>query len=193
MVTATLSAAALPEAGNSLRTEDLVGLCYTELKKIASRRLADERAGHSLRATGLAHEAVLRLMKGANPTWPSEGHFFAACSEAMRRILVEAARKRATWKRGRGRNRLDVDVGDLADDRHREILAMNELLDGLAAVDAEAATLVQLRYFGGLDMAEVAAALGISLRSAGRRWTFARAWLARELGADDRWTDGERA
>ena len=182
MVIATFAAPDAAEAGERLRTEDLVGLCYTELKRMASWRLAGERAGHSLRPTGLAHEAVLRLMESTTLTWPSQGHFFAACSEAMRRILVDAARSRSTWKRGRGRTRLDVDVADLGDDRHREILAVNELLDALAAVDDGAAAVVQLRYFGGLDMEEIAAALGISVRSAGRRWSFARAWLSRELG-----------
>lgn len=167
-----------------LPTEDAVALLYHELRRLARVRLADERAGHSLQPTGLAHEAVMRLLSGGREAWDSRGHFFSAASETMRRILVDAARHRTAAKRGGGQGRLVVALDELAGPRRDDdLIALDDALDGLADIDREAADLVKLRTFGGLSMAEAAAALGVSTRTAERMWAFARAWLARELGA----------
>ncbi|MBU6276777.1 MAG: RNA polymerase subunit sigma [Planctomycetes bacterium] len=165
-------------------TAAAVALLYDELRRLARQRLADERAGHSLQPTGLAHEAVMRLLVCGREAWHSRAHFFGAASEMMRRILVDAARRRAAGKRGGGKGRLTVSLDDLTGvQRDDAVIALGDALDGLAETDREAADLVKLRYFGGLTMVEAAAALGVSPRSAERMWAFARAWLARELGA----------
>lgn len=176
---------AAAEAG--MPTAEAIALLYGELRRLARARLAGERDGHSLQPTGLAHEAVMRLLACGRGDWDSEGHFFGAASEMMRRILVDAARRRGRLKRGAGLTRLPVAIESLAADaRGAEIVALGEAVADLADADAEAAELVRLRYFGGLTMAEAAVAMGISTRTAERVWAFARAWLARELGAPTR-------
>lgn len=168
----------------TLSTARLVPLFYAELRAIAARRLAGERAGHSLQVTALTHEAVVRIMGGvAGDLWATPADFFAAASEAMRRILVDAARKRSALKRGGGKAvRIEISsLGLAAPDIDQEILVVDDILDALAAADGLAADVVRLRYFGGLTVPEVASALGVPRRTVDRRWAYARAWFGRHL------------
>jgi RNA polymerase sigma factor (TIGR02999 family) len=180
-VTQILSAAA---AGDPRAAAELLTLVYDELRKLAAARLSDEKPGQTLQATALVHEAYLRLVGGeANVQWNGRGHFLAAAAEAMRRILVESARRKGSLKRGGGQARVELRDDDLADDgAFEEVLAVDEALAGLAAADPQAAELVKLRYFGGLTLPEAAEALGLTCRTAERLWSFARAWLRRALG-----------
>jgi RNA polymerase sigma factor (TIGR02999 family) len=167
------------EAGDPKAATELLPLVYEELRKLAAARLAGERAGHTLDATALVHEAYLRLVSGVKPhDWHGRGHFFAAAAEAMRRILVESARRRAAEKRGGRLVRVplvDADAGYApADD---ELLAIDEALDRLAAEDPAAARFVQLRYFAGLTADDAADVLGLSRSSAYEHWAYARARL----------------
>jgi RNA polymerase sigma factor (TIGR02999 family) len=171
------------EQGDHLAAEQLLPLVYDELRRLAAQKLAQERPGQTLQATALVHEAYLRLVnvQEAQP-WNSRGHFFAACAEAMRRILVENARRKQTGKHGGGRERRDLEALDLAaPDTPEEVLALNEALDRLAATDPTASQVVQLRFFAGLPIPEVAQLLGISPRKADRLWAYARAWLHQEI------------
>jgi RNA polymerase sigma factor (TIGR02999 family) len=174
------------EAGDPQAAEQLLPLVYDELRKLAAHRLAQEKAGQTLQATALVHEAYLRLVDmDKTPQWNSRGHFFAAAAEAMRRILVEQARKRDRRKRGGDRQRLDLDalqlsVGEACDD----LLALDEALTEFAQKHPDKAALVELRYFAGLTVAEAAEALGISTSTADRHWTYARAWLYRRIVGD---------
>lgn len=168
----------------TLSTARLVPLFYDELRKIAAGRLASERAGHSLQVTALTHEAVVRIMGGvAGERWASPADFFAAASEAMRRILIDAARRRSATKRGGGKGvRFEISALGLAvPDVGLEIVMVNDLLDSLAAADRLAADVVRLRYFGGLTVPEVATLLGVPRRTVDRRWAYARAWFGRHL------------
>lgn len=168
------------EAGNEQASEDLLPLVYTELHKLASARMSGERADHTLQATALVHEAYLRLV-GSRNAWESRRHFFAAAAEAMRRILVEAARKKNRRNEIQG-PRLPLE--DLAsaslfsDDR---LLDLNAALDKLENHNAVAAQIVKLRFFTGLTVEQAAGVAAVSLRTAERNWTYARAWLHREL------------
>ncbi len=161
----------------------LLPLVYDELRRLAARKLAGEKPGQTLQPTALVHEAYLRLVgKGDEPPWNGRGHFFAAAAEAMRRILVENARRKRSLKRGGDRSRQDLDGADVAAPEIREdLLALDEALDKLAAENRQAADLVQLRYFAGVTLPEAAQALGISPRTAGRLWVYARAWLRSEV------------
>jgi RNA polymerase sigma factor (TIGR02999 family) len=183
-VTRVLKAAA---QGDPEAAESLLPLVYEELRRLAARRLAGEAAGQTLQATALVHEAYLRLVdSGASqtPQWDGRGHFFAAAAEAMRRILIESARRRLSLKRGGGRTRED-DVSHLiTPERPEEVLALDEALDRLAALDARQARVVECRFFGGLTEAETAAALGVTSRTVTRDWVKARGWLYQELCSD---------
>jgi RNA polymerase sigma factor (TIGR02999 family) len=179
-VTRILSAV---EQGDTQAAEQLLPLVYDELRKLAAQRLAQENPGQTLQATALVHEAYLRLV-GGDPAqhWEGRGHFFAAAAEAMRRILVDAARTKDSLKRGAGRRRQSLDEASLvAPPLDEDILAVNEALDLLAATDSEAAELVKLRFFAGFTAEQAAAALGISARSADRIWVYARAFLLKHL------------
>ena len=180
-ITQALQAMHDAEAGAADR---LLKLVYDELRQVASRKMALERPGGTLQATALVHETWLRLGGERQPSWENRAHFFGAAAEAMRRILIEAARRRGTKRRGGGQLRVDLDGLDLAaateDD---QILAMSDALERFAAVDPQKAELVKLRYFVGLTIEDSAATLGISEATAKRWWTFARAWLYREIGA----------
>lgn len=169
--------------GDPSAARELLPLVYDELRRLAAQKLADERAGQTLQPTALVHEAYLRLVgDGEGPAWNSRGHFFAAAAESMRRILIENARRKHSLKRGGGQVRIDFDDAQLVSGEPREdVLALDEALQRLAAVDRQAADLVQLRYFGGLTLPEAAEALALSPRTAGRIWTWARAWLRREI------------
>jgi RNA polymerase sigma factor (TIGR02999 family) len=170
-------------SGNTSAAAQLLDEIYGELRRLASDKLARERSGQTLQATALVHEAYLRLVGGEpSPQWSGRAHFFAAAAEAMRRILIENARKKQRPKHGGGQRRVDLDsscaVGGGPD---VDVLALDMALDKLAAFDANKAELVKLRFFAGLTMPEAAAALGVSLATAERNWTFARSWLYAEL------------
>ncbi len=172
------------EQGDPHAAEQLLPLVYQELRKLAAQKLAQEKPGQTLQATALVHEAYLRLVGGdQSQHWQSSGHFFVAAAEAMRRILVERARRKHSRKRGGDRIRVELDEASLtAAQDSAELLAVDEALTGLAAVDAQAAALVKLRYFAGLSIPEAAAVLNVSPRSADRLWAYARAWLRRIIG-----------
>jgi RNA polymerase sigma factor (TIGR02999 family) len=174
-----------PNLLNAIRQGDpqaaaqLLPLVYDELRRLAAHRLAHEAPGQTLQPTALVHEAYLRLLGAeAESYWDSRGHFFAAAAEAMRRILVENARSKRRLKRGGGRARQPLEEAELlAPEPSEDVLALDEALTELETTDRAAADLVQLRYFGGLSIAEAAQALGVSPRTAERLWAFARAWL----------------
>jgi RNA polymerase sigma factor (TIGR02999 family) len=180
-VTRILSAV---EQGDRHAAEQLLPLIYAELRKLAAAKLAQEKPGQTLQATALVHEAYLRLVSpGEEQRWDSRGHFFAAAAEAMRRILVENARRKGRLKRGAGRKRVNLDQVEAASAAPTEdLLALDEALLALAAEDAPKAELVKLRYFAGLSIEEAARCLGISRATAARYWSYARAWLYDRLG-----------
>lgn len=171
------------EQGDPQAAEQLLPLVYEELRQVAAKKLAHEAPGYTLQTTELVHEAYLRLVDTEEARrWKSRGHFFAAAAEAMRRILVDRARRKHSQKRGGDRQRVPFDdVNLVAAQDIDEVLAVDEALAGLAAADAQAAQLVKLRYFAGLSIPEAAEALEISPRSADRLWVYARAWLRRAI------------
>jgi RNA polymerase sigma factor (sigma-70 family) len=194
------------EQGDPHAAELLLPLVYDELRKLAAQRLAQEKPGQTLQATALVHEAYLRLVgdqapsaidqplapaaaergRGEGVRWNRRGHFFAAAAEAMRRILVDNARRKQSKKRGGDRVRLDLDQLAATDfERTDDVLDIDAALVGLAKADPQAAELVQLRYFAGLSIPQAAEALGISPRSADSLWAYSRAWLLRSLGGAD--------
>ena len=186
-VTRLLDAAA---AGDRKAATDLMPLVYDELRKLAAAKMAAESPGHTLDATALVHEAYLRLVGNEDASAPraqhftNRGHFFAAAAEAMRRILVDHARGRRAAKRGGGR-RVTIDLDRVCGtDPDSDILAVNDALDRLAAVEPRAANLVVLRYFGGLTIPEAARVLGVAPRTADAWWAYARAWLAADLSPE---------
>ncbi len=173
------------EASNPAATEKLLPLVYDELRRLAAVKMRSEAADHTLQPTALVHEAYLRLVgPGTRQRWDSRGHFYAAAAEAMRRILIEEARRRESLKRGGEFAKVElndfISAAELPAD-YAELLAVNEALEKLTAVDEDAARLVKLRYFAGLSVEEAAEALGVSPRTAKRNWAYARAWLQREL------------
>lgn len=170
------------ERGESGAAEQLLPLVYSELRRLAAWHMAHERPGHTLQATALVHEAWLRVSGGQNPHWDSRRHFFAAAAEAMRRILVDNARRKQAVRHGGGLHRTDLDGVDIAASHpDEELLAVHEALDALAAHDGRKADLVRLRYFADLTLEEAAVTLGCSVRTAKRDWAYARAWLFREI------------
>jgi RNA polymerase sigma factor (TIGR02999 family) len=175
------------EQGDARAAEDLLPLVYDELRKLASQKLAQEKPGQTLEATALVHEAYLRLVDVERAAhWDSRGHFFAAAAEAMRRILVDNARRKRRTKHGGGRQRIDLtESARILESPADDLLAVDEALHRLETTDPVAGQLVQLRYFGGLSMSQAAEALGIPLRTAERNWTYARTWLHRELSKGD--------
>jgi len=174
------------EDGDPHAAEKLLPLVYDELRKLAAQRLAQEKPGQTLQATALVHEAYLRLVDAEQvQPWNGRGHFFAAAAEAMRRILVERARRRKRHRHGGDWQRVDLDEADLVclwpPD---ELLSVHDALDRLAELDPLAAKLVEVHCFTGLSVEETAAALGLSRTSAYRHWTYARAWLFSQLRGD---------
>lgn len=177
------------EQGDPKAIDELFPLVYSELRKLAAAKLALETPGQTLQATALVHEVYLRLVGSESRTafeqspaqhWNSRGHFFGAAAEAMRRILVEAARRRSRLKRGGDRERVELELDELIEGESDEtLLAVDEALTRFSLEDPQKASLVKLRYFGGLTMNEAAMALGISLATAERHWRYARAKLAR--------------
>jgi RNA polymerase sigma factor (TIGR02999 family) len=172
------------ERGDPHAASQLLPLVYKELRRLAGRKLALEKPGQTLEPTALVHEAYLRLVGAAEEQhWDSRRHFFAAAAEAMRRILVESARRKRSLKAGGNRTRQDLEEAQLVVPVPQEdVLALDEALNRLAARDPVKAQLVQLRYFAGLTAEEAARALGISSTTADRYWTYAKAWLRREIG-----------
>ena len=174
------------EDGDPSAAEQLLPLVYEELRRLASAKLAHEKPGQTLQATGLVHEVYLRLVDVEQAQhWDSRGHFFAAAAEAMRRILVEKARHKSRLKHGGGRERDEGDVGDLvAPSTPAEVLAVHDVLDALEAINGPAARLVKLRYFAGMTIPEAAEALAVSPRKANQLSSYARVWLLSEIQAE---------
>lgn len=172
--------------GDTLAANQLLPVVYEELRKLAAIKMSDERPDQTLQATALVHEAFIRLVDVENPQqWNSRGHFFAAAAEAMRRILVERARRKRSLKQGGDRDRHELELVDIESPEPREdLIALDAALDRLALEDHAAAELVQLRYFARLTLAEAAEAMNISSRTADRIWVFAKAWLHRELSQE---------
>ena len=166
---------------------ELLPLVYEQLRAIANNRMREERAGHTLQATALVHEAYMKLVNGPEVDWESRAHFFRAAAEAMRRILIDHARKRKSEKRGGGRAALPINVVDLAEEADPDqVLALEEAMQRLEAEDARAAEVVKLRFYAGLSVEETAEAMGVSERTVMREWAFARARLFQWLNpADD--------
>ncbi len=170
------------ERGEKQVAEDLLPLVYEELRRLAAARMAREAAGHTLQPTALVHEAWLRLVKEGDRTWQNRAYFFAAAAEAMRRILVEHARRKARLKYGGGQERFNLDDLDLARSTPDEkILLVNDALEQLEAEQPERARIVVLKYFSGLTNKDVAETLGIGERTVDRHWVCAKAWLFRKM------------
>jgi RNA polymerase sigma factor (TIGR02999 family) len=174
------------EQGDPSAAEQLLPLVYEELRALAAARLAQEKPGQTLQATALVHEAYLRLVDTDNAQhWNSRGHFFAAAAEAMRRILVESARRKLRLRHGGDLQRQNLDALDLpCPQTPDELVTVSEALDRLAQTNAQAAELVKLRFFAGLTNEEAAAVLGVSPRKATQVWAYARAWLLESLGRE---------
>jgi RNA polymerase sigma factor (TIGR02999 family) len=178
-VTQLLDAAA---AGDPRASEKLLPLVYEELRKLAAARMSEEYPNHTLQPTALVHEAYLRLVGGASPQdWDGRGHFFTSAAEAMRRILVEAARRKGRLKHGGGQRRIDLNNTEAAAVPDDDLIALSEVLDQFAVVNPDACAVVKLRYFAGLTGREAAAAIGVSPRKADQLWAYARAWLLDRL------------
>ena len=177
------------EAGDKDASRELFDQVYADLKQMALTRMASERAGQTLQPTALVHEVYLRMFglqqsseEPKEAVWQSRGHFFGAAAEAMRRILIEAARSKGRQKRGGGQTRQLLDPDLIAEpDLAEELLILNEALDALSLIDEKAAKLVMLRYFGGLTLKEAAASMGVSSRTADSLWAYARVWLLAEM------------
>jgi RNA polymerase sigma factor (TIGR02999 family) len=184
-VTNLLAAASRGDPGSA---DQLLPLVYEELRRLAAQRLAAEAPGQTLQPTALVHEAFLRLTgsDGAEKDWDSRGHFFAAAAEAMRRLLVENARRKKRLKHGGDREQISLDAAEgLMESPSEDLVALDEALTRLATVDPIKAEVVKLRFFAGLTMQEIARALNLSLGTVERHWTFARTWLYAELSDAD--------
>jgi RNA polymerase sigma factor (TIGR02999 family) len=172
------------DRGDAKSADELLPLVYEELRRLAASKMARETPGQTLQPTALVHEAWLRLVGETAPQFNGRGHFFGAAAEAMRRILIDRARRKAAQRHGGGQERVDVDEVEIAAPvRDDELLAVNEALDKFAALDAPKAELVKLRFFAGLTIEQAAAVLGISEPTANRWWAYARAWLFEECKA----------
>jgi len=171
--------------GDNAAAEELLPLVYHELRKIAAGRMAHEAAGQTLQATALVHEAWLRMVGDGARTWENRAHFFGAASEAMRRILIENARRKSRLKRGGDQQRIELDEVDLAavtpDDK---MLLIDEALEQLKAEDEEKARVVVMKFFGGLTNQEVAQTLGVTERTVERQWAYAKAWMFRQIQSE---------
>jgi len=175
------------ERGDEKATDELLPLVYEELRVLAARKLSKETPGQTLQATALVHEAYLRLVGDEPRSWDNRGHFFAAAAEAMRRILIDNARRKRSAKHGGHRHRLDLaGVEPAAEQALDDLLDLDEALAKLAATDAAKAELVKLRYFAGLTLEQAAQVLGISRSSAYENWAYARAWLRAEISKGDK-------
>lgn len=173
------------ERGEARGAADLIPLVYEELRRLAAYHLASEKPGQTLQATALVHEAYLQMVNSGQDRWENRRHFFGAAAEAMRRILVDNARRKGARKRGGGFERVDVDQVDVAVPLPpKEVLMVDAALESLAQADPQAAHLVKLRFFVGMTLHEAAELMGISTRTADRMWALAKAWLQRALQAE---------
>lgn len=172
------------DAGNSKAADELLPLVYDQLRKLAAKKLSQERAGQTLTATALVHEAYMKLaMKdGVSRDWESQRHFFAAAAQSMRRILINRARDKMRIKRGRGVNKIPLDLASLVlDEQSEDLIELDNAIEKLTAENPVPAELVKLRFYAGLSLGDAAKTLGIGRRTADRYWAFARAWLYREV------------
>ena len=170
------------QRGDLKAADELLPIVYGELRRLAAQKLSQEKPGQTLQATALVHEAYIRLVGSQDPGWDNRGHFFGAAAEAMRRILVERARRKKRLRHGGARERVDLDVAELTvDGPSEDLLALDDALEKLADEDPLDGEVVKLRYFAGLTNDQVAKALGMSPRTARRRWSYARAWLLKEM------------
>ena len=174
------------QQGDRSATDELFRLVYDELRGLADRLLAAERPGQTLQPTALVHEAYMRLVGHATPSWENRAYFFGAAARAIRRILIDRARARRTLRRGGGELAVPLEMADgvASGEQRLDLLALDEALERLAQIDAQTARVVELRFFGGLTVDETAETLGISASSVTRNWHFARSWLHRELNTD---------
>jgi len=173
-------------SGNINATEKLFQLLYDDLRELAARMLSREKKEHTLQPTALVHEAYMKLIDQSCVNWKGKTHFFAVGAQAMRRILVDHARGRKRVKRGGERHRIEINEEiAISEERDEDLLALDEALTRLAELDPRQATIVEMRFFGGLTVAEVAEVLGVSKRTVEKDWTMVRAWLRRELHKDD--------
>jgi len=174
------------EHGDAKAADELLPLVYEELRRMASRKLLREQLGQTLQATALVHEAYIRLVGAESHNWSSRGHFFAAAAEAMRRILIDNARRKQRQKHGGDRQRVGLDDADIAiEEPSTNLITLDEALTKLAKEDPVVADLVKLRYFAGLTLSQIAEIIGISRRTADRYWAYARAWLYQEITKED--------
>ena len=172
-------------AGQASATDDLLPVIYSDLKRLASSRLANERAGHTLQPTALVHEAYMRLVGSNADTWENRAHFYGAASEAMRRILIDHARRKKRKKRGGDAQRVQLnDVAEVHSESD-ELLALDEALSELELLDKTKAELVKLKFFGGMKLDDAAKVLDIPSRTADRYWAYARAWLQRHIAEQE--------
>ncbi|HEY1490574.1 MAG TPA: sigma-70 family RNA polymerase sigma factor [Verrucomicrobiae bacterium] len=170
------------ESGDAKGAEELLPLVYEELRKLAAAKMANESSTQTLQPTALVHEAWLRLTGNENVKWNGRAHFFGAAAEAMRRILIDNARRKRALRHGGDQKRVDLQDVDIAEaEKEDELLDMNDALVEFAAIDKQKAELVKLRYFIGLNVEEAAAILGVSVPTANRWWVFARAWLFEKI------------
>ena len=171
--------------GSQAARDELMPLVYEELRRLAHRHMGRERPGHTLQTSGLVNEAFLRLVDQTNVHWKNRAHFFAIAAQIMRRILVDYARSRRYAKRGGGARQVSLDEGLIVSEgRSAEVVALDEALEGLAAIDQRKSQIVELRFFGGLSIEETAEVLGVSPGTVMRDWTLAKAWLRKEMTAD---------
>jgi len=174
------------ERGDAKATDELLPLVYEELRLLAAQKLSQEPPGQTLQATALVHEAYLKLVGSEPQSWESRGHFFSAAAEAMRRILIDNARRKKSHRHGGGQQRQDMDALEVPlSERSEDLLALDEALTRLAQEEPQVAEIVKLRYFGGLTLEQAAEVKGISRRTAGRYWDYARLWLYREVTRDE--------
>ena len=179
------------EQGDVRAADKLLPLVYQELRQLAAQRLSKERPGQTLQATALVHEAYIRLVGSEEQNWSSKGHFFAAAAEAMRRILIDIARRKKSLKYGGDRKRVALDEAIVSDDKAMpadDMIALDEALQRLSEKDKVKADLVKLRYFAGLTSEQAAEVLGISQSTAERHWAYARSWLRLEISKGDETT-----
>jgi len=175
------------EQGDAKATDELLPLVYEELRRVAAQKLSHEKPGQTLQATALVHEAYLRLVGSQGKKWDGRIHFFAAAAEAMRRILIDNARRKQRLKRGGGRRKIDLNDAEIAvEESCDDLIALDEALERLAEMDKVKADLVKLRYFAGLTLEQAAGLLNLPERTAKRYWAHARAWLYRQVKEENR-------
>jgi RNA polymerase sigma factor (TIGR02999 family) len=173
------------EQGDAKAADELLPLVYEQLRRLAAQKMSHEPPGQTLQATALVHEAYIRLVGSEDQNWKGRTHFFAAAAEAMRRILIDNARRKQRLKRGGAQQRVDLEKADITfENPSTNIIALDEALEKLAREDLAVAELVKMRYFAGLTLEQAAAALGISRRTADRYWAYARAWLYQEITSE---------